>query len=500
MAKISEVVTRYAIHNSHVGFTLKKQGDVIPQVRTPHNSTKKDNIKLLYGNQVARELLDIELNDTSYKFKMHSLITNPNYSSKRMTFLLFINHRLVDSTPIKKMLEDMYSIYIPKKTHPWCYISLEINPSNVDVNVHPTKHEVRFLHEDTIIDRVKGALDEKLSNNSSSRTFYVQARLPKVDITKGDLEEVLPEYSKDKNKDEKKIYAKDMIRTDANDQKLDKFNFTILAKKPEKRVETVSGIDQGDKELLEEEFRLSCPSDALTTPEPTETTVLQPDWDKIISNSSQASSSTPVVANPQVTVEISEPNDKNTIDEAFIPDDILALMMSSDDESSELPPQKDGPNSSVADRALKNVFQCFGSQKQQQDHEKDKNLDDEKKEDKIVNNEEKKDNEIFSGENKNDKVADNDDDTGEKDVQSLTNEETPNASQLSEFKSYSVNNFRREVKLTSVLRLRRNVEEHYHEGLKKILSEMIFVGCVKSDLALIQSNVNLYVCKTKILA
>ena len=68
------------------------------QVRTPHNSTRLSNVKVLYGNPVARELLEVELTDDSYKFSMSALITNPNYSSKRMTFLLFINHRLVEST------------------------------------------------------------------------------------------------------------------------------------------------------------------------------------------------------------------------------------------------------------------------------------------------------------------------------------------------------------------------------------------------------------------
>lgn len=53
---------------------------------------------MLYGNPVARELLEVELNDESYKFKMHALVTNPNYTNKRMVMLLFINNRLVDSS------------------------------------------------------------------------------------------------------------------------------------------------------------------------------------------------------------------------------------------------------------------------------------------------------------------------------------------------------------------------------------------------------------------
>lgn len=45
---------------------------------------------------------------------------------------------------------------------------------NVDVNVHPTKHEVHFLHEDKVIDKVVDAIQDKLSGTNTSRTFYTQ--------------------------------------------------------------------------------------------------------------------------------------------------------------------------------------------------------------------------------------------------------------------------------------------------------------------------------------
>jgi DNA mismatch repair protein MLH1 len=55
--------------------------------------------------------------------------------------------------------------------------SLEIAPQNVDVNVHPTKHEVHFLHEDAIIENVQEAIETKLLGSNQSRTYYTQVRL-----------------------------------------------------------------------------------------------------------------------------------------------------------------------------------------------------------------------------------------------------------------------------------------------------------------------------------
>ena len=53
-------------------------------------------------------------------------------------------------------------------------VSIEIVPSNVDVNVHPTKHEVHFLHEDLIISAIQKCVEEQLLSCNESRTYYTQ--------------------------------------------------------------------------------------------------------------------------------------------------------------------------------------------------------------------------------------------------------------------------------------------------------------------------------------
>ena len=138
-ARIYEVVSRYAIHNAGVAFSLKKHGETTAAVRTTSSATQADNIRTVFGSTVANELLEIGAEDEPHKFKMKGLVSNANYNVKRATFILFINHRLVNSPAIKKALDQVYAAYLPKGTHSFMYLSLEIHPGNIDVNVHPTK-------------------------------------------------------------------------------------------------------------------------------------------------------------------------------------------------------------------------------------------------------------------------------------------------------------------------------------------------------------------------
>ncbi|KAL2911869.1 DNA mismatch repair protein Mlh1 [Polyrhizophydium stewartii] len=175
--RVLEVVQRYAIHNSRVGFSCKKHSAQVADLQTASNASKLDNIRAVFGNNVARELIEFEFESVRWQFKATGHISNANFNTKRFTLLLFINNRLVESPAVKKSLEALYAKYLPKGTHPFVYLSLELNPETVDVNVHPTKRHVQFLHEDSIIEALCEAIDQRLASANDSRVYYVQTTL-----------------------------------------------------------------------------------------------------------------------------------------------------------------------------------------------------------------------------------------------------------------------------------------------------------------------------------
>ncbi|KAH7069035.1 histidine kinase-like ATPase [Paraphoma chrysanthemicola] len=182
-AKILELVGKYAVHCLGVSFSCKKAGDNSgSSVSVPAAATIKDRIRQLHGSAVANELVSVKSEDQRWGFKCDGWVSNANYSAKRTVMLLFINHRSVDSAIIKKSVEQTYATYLPKGGHPFFYLSLEIEPARVDVNVHPTKREVHFLNEDEIVALICEEIASSLSKVDTSRSFMTQSLLsnPKV--------------------------------------------------------------------------------------------------------------------------------------------------------------------------------------------------------------------------------------------------------------------------------------------------------------------------------
>lgn len=176
-AKIAEMVGKYAVHCKGVAFSCKKHGEAGAGITVPATATLTDRIRILHNSAIANELMELDLRDDSLGFRVDGLVSNANHSSKKTTFLLFINHRAVDSFAIKKAVEQTYSMFLPKGSKPFIYLSLEIDPVRVDVNVHPTKREVNFLNEEEIIELICDEIRTRLGKVDTSRTFMTQTLL-----------------------------------------------------------------------------------------------------------------------------------------------------------------------------------------------------------------------------------------------------------------------------------------------------------------------------------
>ncbi|KAL1679590.1 hypothetical protein EV122DRAFT_209500 [Schizophyllum commune] len=251
-ARILDVMTKYAVHNPPVSFVCKKAGSPSPDLSTPASAASPAGtqaiIRVTYGSSIVKELIhyyyssagqsgdakgkekekddeDVDMEDDvspkDWSFDAH--FTNPNYHAKKMVFLLFINHRLVESSRLKRAIEGVYATILPKGASPFVYLSIQLHPSTVDVNVHPTKREVQFLNEEEIFATIADGVQEKLGQlGGSSRTFQVQAREKDAseDEDEGGSGEATPMASSTP-RTTKPIPSHFKVRTSAADRTLD---------------------------------------------------------------------------------------------------------------------------------------------------------------------------------------------------------------------------------------------------------------------------------------
>lgn len=233
-AKIAEVVGKYAVHCRNVAFSCKKHGEAGAGIAVPLAANVKERIRMIHNSVIANELMEFDVDNRQYGFKATALVSNANYSGKKTNLLLFINHRSVESSSIKKAVDQTYAMFLPKGGKPFVYLSLEIEPNRVDVNVHPTKREVNFLNEDEIIEIVCSEIRTRLGKVDTSRTFMTQSLLgggktPSISKANTLPEESQPPTTNGANvtgrpqtarSGTQKAHESNLVRTDARSRKI----------------------------------------------------------------------------------------------------------------------------------------------------------------------------------------------------------------------------------------------------------------------------------------
>lgn len=224
LAKIVDVIGRYSIHTD-LGYSVKKFGDSHFSLSTRPGLPIKERIRSLFGTSVAQELVPFEV-DPMEELGLkgaHGQITNPNYNSKKsIQPVFFINNRLVSNDRLRRALNSTIQHFLPKGHKPFIYLSLLVDPSYLDVNVHPTKREVKFLHEDEIIDAICITIREELIKIDSSRTFPTQSLLPQSQKRKVKDEEVTSQQNTQQSQKKTRLDYK-LVRTDSSQAKITNF-------------------------------------------------------------------------------------------------------------------------------------------------------------------------------------------------------------------------------------------------------------------------------------
>ncbi|HKA22471.1 MAG TPA: DNA mismatch repair endonuclease MutL [Blastocatellia bacterium] len=170
---ITNLVQHYALANPQLSFLLVGNGRDVIRVSTV-KSLKERAYQVLGGS-----LLDklVEVRSEMNGLKVSGFVSNPQEQrSSRDAQYLFINRRFVRDQLIGRALSEAYRSMMPSGTYPAAVLFIDVPPTEVDVNVHPAKTEVRFLHEGAILAFVRDAVTDALRSTRPVTTVPGIAR------------------------------------------------------------------------------------------------------------------------------------------------------------------------------------------------------------------------------------------------------------------------------------------------------------------------------------
>lgn len=165
---IQELVQSLAIVNPQVAFELKNNGKTI--LKTTGLNDLKTTIKEVYSQDVIDNLRDVLKTDKLSGFKISGFVSTPDYTrSSKKSYHIYINSRMVKCPVFQKSIDTAYKNLIGFGKYPFVVLNFELPPSEVDVNVHPTKKEVRYKNTNQVFNFIYSSIDMALSQSNFAR-------------------------------------------------------------------------------------------------------------------------------------------------------------------------------------------------------------------------------------------------------------------------------------------------------------------------------------------
>ena len=235
-ANITNIIHKFALSYPNVAFELHVDGKIT--FKTYGDGDVHKILSKIYNMGVARNM--IEFSGSNDDYKVFGYISVPEETRASKNYInIFINGRYIKNYGIQNAIIDAYGTLLMINRYPLCVINIEMDPILLDVNVHPTKQEVRLSKEAELIRLIKEVIAERLSNYT-----YIPQGMNNV-LTK-----------KEKAKIEKINFLNELDNKFGDVE--DKINFSEEKKEPEEDVEVERSFsdDQEDTShvIQEDEF------------------------------------------------------------------------------------------------------------------------------------------------------------------------------------------------------------------------------------------------------
>ena len=160
LANITDYIHKIALSHDDISFTLINDGKTLFETDGSGNQLKV--IKEIYGLDVTKKMIKIDSSNDDYS--INGYISMPEVTkSNRNHLITLVNGRVVRNTELNRVINDAYHTYKPVDKYPIVVINIDVDPTLIDVNIHPTKMDIKFSKFDTLKELISNEIKNKLN-------------------------------------------------------------------------------------------------------------------------------------------------------------------------------------------------------------------------------------------------------------------------------------------------------------------------------------------------
>ena len=180
LSYITEYLQAISLVHPKISFELKFNGKQV--FKTTSLDDQRETIKELFSNEVVMNLKPVLRTDKLSGLKISGYVSSPNYTrSSKKDYYMYVNSRLVKCPAFQKAIDTVYRNLIGNTKYPFIVLNLEIPASDVDVNVHPTKKEVRYKNPNQIFNFIYTSVNAALQSFKQTEDFVSNIE-PEIEI------------------------------------------------------------------------------------------------------------------------------------------------------------------------------------------------------------------------------------------------------------------------------------------------------------------------------
>lgn len=263
---IQELVQSIALAHPECSFELKKNGKIV--LKTSGQNNLLQTIKEVYSTDIISNLKEVLKTDQLAGMKISGYVSTPNYTrSSKKGYHIYINGRTVKCPVFQKAIDTAYKSLIANGKYPFVVLNLELPPADVDVNVHPTKKEVRYKNTNQVFNFIFASIQAGLTNyieRQSARSFDPQSYTPQPDQQSNVVDFVQPKLESSGeiyfDKKDDTIYVSDKLMQEEEEnfsqqkeEKTEQRQFFVPVEKEPEPEENIIGQYKNTYILVEKE-------------------------------------------------------------------------------------------------------------------------------------------------------------------------------------------------------------------------------------------------------